>query len=149
MQMITLTFIFGDAISFYSGYPIKQFKEIQTISLEQNATLAVLNLGNDRAKWNILTCKPVHGFDEPEELFADLEIKNITLIAMKEEDWKLNFSDKRFALIQKDLKQKFKGELWMTLSNIFENGIKDQRLSKTNYKLAHFYRVINCFLWDP
>ena len=107
MQMITLTFIFGDAISFYSGYPMKKFKEISTMSLEENATLAVLDLGNDRAKWSILTGKPVYGFDEPEELFADLESKNITLIAMKEEDWKLNFSDKRFVLIQKDLRWKW------------------------------------------
>jgi 4-amino-4-deoxy-L-arabinose transferase-like glycosyltransferase len=125
MQMITLTFIFGDAISFYSGYPIKKFKEISTMSLEENATLAVLDLGNDRAKWSILTGKPVYGFDKPEELFADLEVKNITLIAMKEEDWKLNFSDKRFVLIQKDLRSKWKGELWMILTDLFENGIKD------------------------
>ena len=77
MQMITLTFIFGDAISFYSGYPIKKFKEISTMSLEENATLAVLDLGNDRAKWSILTGKPVYGFDKPEELFADLEVMNV------------------------------------------------------------------------
>ncbi len=125
MQMMTLTFIFGDALSFYSGYPMKKFKEIATVSLEENATLAVLNLGNDRAKWSILTGKPVYGFDEPEELFADLEIKNIALIAMKENDWKQSFSDKRFVLIQKDLRWKWKGELWMSLTDLFENGIKD------------------------
>jgi hypothetical protein len=56
---------------------------------------------------------------------ADLEAKNITLIAMKEEDWKLNFSDKRFVLIQKDLRWKWKGEFWIILTDLFENGIKD------------------------
>jgi len=125
MQMITLTFIFGDALPFYSGYPMKKFKENSVMSLEENATLAVLDLGNDRAKWSILTGKPVYGFDEPEELFADLEIKNIAFIAMKEEDWKLNFSDERFVMIQKDLRWKWKGELRMILTNLFENGVKD------------------------
>ena len=125
MQMFTLTFIFGDALPFYSGYPMKKFKEVSTMSLEENATLAVLDLGNDRAKWSILTGKPVYGFDEPEELFADLEAKNIALIAMKEKDWQLNFSDERFVLIQKDLRWKFKGEFWMILTNLFESGVKD------------------------
>ncbi len=125
MQLFTLTFIFGDALSFYSRYPMKKFKEISAISINKNATLAVLGLGNDRAKWGILTGKPVYGFDEPEELFTDLDTKNIALIAMKEDDWKQNFSDKRFVLVKKDLRWKWKGEIWTIFNDLFEKGIKN------------------------
>ncbi len=124
MQLFTLTFIFGDALSFYSRYPMKKFKEISTTSLKSNAALAVLSLGNDRAKWSVLTGKPVYGYLKPEKLLADLEAKNIAFVAMKEKDWKQNFSDKRFILVEKDLRWKWKGDISSLFADLFAKGIK-------------------------
>jgi 4-amino-4-deoxy-L-arabinose transferase-like glycosyltransferase len=126
MQIITLTFIFGDALSFYSRNPMNKFKEISAMTLKKDATLAVFGLGNDRAKLSILTGKPVYGFEDPEKLLINLNLKNIELIAMKENDWKQKFAGINFVLIQKDVKWKWEGSFWIALVSLFEKAIKDR-----------------------
>jgi 4-amino-4-deoxy-L-arabinose transferase-like glycosyltransferase len=126
LQLTMLVFIFGDALPFYSRYPMKKFKETTISLLKDDSRLAVYGLGNHRAKLGILMGKTVYGYNEPELLLDRLDAKNISLVAMKEDDWEKEFSDEPFILVQKDIQWKWKGEAFEVISEIFNRGVKNK-----------------------
>ena len=92
-QIITLTSLSGDSLSFFNRYPMKKFANQILADPQINKSIGLYQLGNHRARIGVLTGLPSIYLNNPTELKSFLKLKENPYIIMRQSDWQQKFFD--------------------------------------------------------
>jgi hypothetical protein len=92
VQVITLTSLSGDALSFFNRYPMKTFANKILADPQVNKRIGLYQLGNQRARMGVLTGLPSLYLNNPEEVKQFVQSAKNVYIVMRLSDWENEFS---------------------------------------------------------
>ena len=92
-QIITLTSLSGDSLSFFNRYPMKKFANQILSDPQINKSIGLYQLGNHRARIGVLTGLPSIYLKNPTELKRFIKLKENAYIIMRQSDWQRKFFD--------------------------------------------------------
>ena len=92
VQVITLTSLSGDALSFFNRYPMKAFANKILADPQVNKRIGLYQLGNQRARMGVLTGLPSLYLNNPEEVKQFVQSAKNVYIVMRLSDWENEFS---------------------------------------------------------
>ena len=92
IQVITLTSLSGDALSFLNRYPMKAFANKILADPQANKRIGLYQLGNQRARMGVLTGLPSLYLNNPEEVRQFAQSSKNVYIVMRLSDWENEFS---------------------------------------------------------
>ena len=91
IQIIILTSLSGNSLSFFNRYPMKLFANKILSDPQNNKHIGLYQLGNHRARIGVMTGLPSIYLNDPEELKLFIETKNNVYIIMRQSDWESEF----------------------------------------------------------
>ena len=91
MQIIILTSLSGNSLSFFNQYPMKKFSNLILSETYNGKSIGIYQLGNHRARVGVMTGLPSIYLSNPEELKRFIETRNYAYIIMRQSDWEKNF----------------------------------------------------------
>ncbi len=93
IQIITLTSLSGNSLSFFNQYPMKKFANQILADSQVEKRIGLYQLGNHRARMGVMTGLPSIYLNNPEELKLFIETQNNVYIVMRQSDWQSEFRD--------------------------------------------------------
>ena len=102
IQIIILTSLSGDALSFFNRHPMKAFFMQILADPQTDKRIGLYQLGNHRARMGVLTGLPSHNLNNPEELKRFIQSGKNIYIVMRQSDWQNKFSDLHLVLQSTD-----------------------------------------------
>jgi len=90
-QIIILTSLSGNSLSFFNRYPMKLFANKILSDPQNNKHIGLYQLGNHRARIGTMTGLPSIYLNDPEELKFFIKTKNNVYIIMRQSDWESEF----------------------------------------------------------
>ncbi|MFQ5449549.1 MAG: ArnT family glycosyltransferase [Nitrospinaceae bacterium] len=90
-QIVSLAFISGDAIPFFSRYPMKKFAEKIRLSGTGEERIGVYRLGSHQARLGVLTGQMSKYIFTPQGLKKFLDTDQKVFVVLSESDWRNNF----------------------------------------------------------
>jgi hypothetical protein len=93
IQIITLTSLSGNSLSFFNRYPMKKFANQILADSQVEKRIGLYQLGNHRARMGVMTGLPSIYLNNPEELKLFIETQNNVYIVMRQSDWQSEFRD--------------------------------------------------------
>ena len=91
IQIITLTSLSGNSLSFFNRYPMKKFANQILADSQVEKRIGLYQLGNHRARMGVMTGLPSIYLNNPEELKLFIETQNNVYIVMRQSDWQSEF----------------------------------------------------------
>jgi len=136
IQVIILTSLSGDALSFFNRYPMKAFAREILAAPHANKRIGLYQLGNHRARMGVLTGLPSIYLNNPEEMKRFIQSGKNVYIVMRQSDWQNEFSDFHLTLQATDAGWKKSHKNKGKIIQLIQDGIKPhlQELSE-NYVL--------------
>ena len=102
IQIIILTSLSGDALSFFNRHPMKAFSMQILADPQTDKRIGLYQLGNHRARMGVLTGLPSHNLNNPEELKRFIQSGKNIYIVMRQSDWQNKFPDLHLVLQSTD-----------------------------------------------
>ncbi len=102
IQIIILTSLSGDALSFFNRHPMKAFSMQILVDPQTDKRIGLYQLGNHRARMGVLTGLPSHNLNNPEELKRFIQSGKNIYIVMRQSDWQNKFPDLHLVLQSTD-----------------------------------------------
>ena len=93
VQLITLTSLSGESLSYFNRYPMKKFANQILTDPQLEKRIGLYRLGNHRARMGVMTGLPSIYLKNPEELELFIKSGNNIYIIMREFDFKNEFHD--------------------------------------------------------
>ena len=91
IQIITLTSLSGNSLSFFNRYPMKKFANHILASPQSAKRIGLYRLGNHRARMGVMTGLPSIYLNNPEELQLFIEAENNVYVVMRRFDLERDF----------------------------------------------------------
>jgi predicted glycosyltransferase len=91
IQIITLTSLSGNSLSFFNRYPMKKFANQILADSQVEKRIGLYQLGNHRARMGVMTGLPSIYLNNPEDLKLFIETQNNVYIVMRQSDWQSEF----------------------------------------------------------
>ena len=91
LQIVILTALSGNALSYFNRYPMKLFANIVLSDPQNNKHIGLYQLGNHRARMGVMTGLPAIYLNNPDELKSFIKSKEVAYIVMRYSEWKENF----------------------------------------------------------
>jgi len=92
IQVITLTSLSSNFLSFFNRYPMKKFANVISTDPQLDKRIGLYRLGNHRARMGVMTGLPSIYLNNAEELKLFIEDKNNVYIVMRQSDWESDLS---------------------------------------------------------
>ena len=124
IQVITLTSLNGDALSFINRYPMKTFANHILADPQVNKQIGLYQLGNHRARMGVLTGLPSIYLNNPEELKQFIQSGKNIYVVMRQSDWKNKFSNLPMSTQATDAGWKKSSANKINISLLLKDGIK-------------------------
>ena len=124
VQIITLTSLNGDALSFFNRYPMKAFANKILANPQANKRIGLYQLGNQRARMGVLTGLPSLYLNNPEEVKQFVQSAKNVYIVMRLSDWENEFSHLPLTLQGTDSGWKKSHMSKGKVDQLLEDGIK-------------------------
>jgi len=124
IQIIILTSLSGDALSFFNRYPMKIFANQILADPNANKRVGLYQLGNHRARMGVLTGIPSIYLSNPEELKQFIQSGENVYIVMRQSEWKNEFSDLPMTVKATDAAWKKSRKNKFKIGLILKGGIK-------------------------
>ena len=93
VQLITLTSLSGESLSYFNRYPMKKFANHILTDPKLEKRIGLYRLGNHRARIGVMTGLPSIYIKSPEELELFIKSGNNIYVIMRQSDLKNEFSD--------------------------------------------------------
>jgi 4-amino-4-deoxy-L-arabinose transferase-like glycosyltransferase len=93
VQLITLTSLSGESLSYFNRYPMKKFANQILSDPQLEKRIGLYRLGNHRARMGVMTGLPSIYLKNPEELELFIKSGNNIYIIMRQFDFKNEFHD--------------------------------------------------------
>jgi 4-amino-4-deoxy-L-arabinose transferase-like glycosyltransferase len=93
VQLITLTSLSGESLSYFNRYPMKKFANQILTDPQLEKRIGLYRLGNHRARMGVMTGLPSIYLKNPEELELFIKSGNNIYIIMRQFDFKNEFHD--------------------------------------------------------
>ena len=93
VQLITLTSLSGESLSYFNRYPMKKFANQILSDPQLEKRIGLYRLGNHRARMGVMTGLPSIYLKNPEELELFIKSGNNIYIIMRQFDFKNEFQD--------------------------------------------------------
>jgi hypothetical protein len=90
-QIITLTSLSGESLSYFNRYPMKKFAKHILNDPQLEKRIGLYRLGNHRARMGVMTGLPSIYLKSPEELELFIKSGNSVYIIMRQSDLKSDF----------------------------------------------------------
>jgi sRNA-binding regulator protein Hfq len=90
-QIITLTSLSGESLSYFKRYPMKKFSNHIQTDPQLGKRIGLYRLGNHRARMGVMTGLPSIYLKNPEELKLFIESKNNIYVVMRQSDLQSEF----------------------------------------------------------
>jgi 4-amino-4-deoxy-L-arabinose transferase-like glycosyltransferase len=91
VQIITLTSLSGNSLSFFNRYPMKEFANQILTNPQFGKRIGLYRLGSHRARIGVMTGLPSIYLNNPEELKLFIKSGKNFYIIMRQSDWKSEF----------------------------------------------------------
>jgi len=91
IQIIILTSLSGNSLSFFNQYPMKKFSNLILSDTYDGKSIGIYQLGNHRERMGVMTGLPSIYLNKPEELKRFVETQNNAYIVMRQSDWEKSF----------------------------------------------------------
>ena len=91
IQIITLTSLSGNSLSFFNRYPMKKFANHILASPQLAKRIGLYRLGSHRARMGVMTGLPSIYLNNPEELQLFIEAENNVYVVMRRFDFERDF----------------------------------------------------------
>ena len=91
IQIITLTSLSGNSLSFFNRYPMKKFANHILTSPQSAKRIGLYRLGNHRARMGVMTGLPSIYLNNPEELQLFIEAESNVYVVMRRFDLERDF----------------------------------------------------------
>jgi 4-amino-4-deoxy-L-arabinose transferase-like glycosyltransferase len=92
-QIIILTALSGNALSYFNRYPMKLFANKILSDSQNNKHIGLYQLGNHRARMGVMTGLPAIYLKNPDELNLFIKSNETVYIVMRQSEWQENFHD--------------------------------------------------------
>ncbi|HIL26312.1 MAG TPA: glycosyltransferase family 39 protein [Nitrospinaceae bacterium] len=92
-QIITLTSLSGESLSYFNRYPMKKFANHILTDPQLEKRIGLYRLGNHRARMGVMTGLPSIYLKSPEELELFIKSGNNVYIVMRQSDLKRGFNN--------------------------------------------------------
>ena len=86
VQIITLTSLSGESLSYFNRYPMKKFSDRIQTDPQLGKRIGLYRLGNHRARMGVMTGLPSIYLKNPEELKLFIESENNIYVVMRQSD---------------------------------------------------------------
>jgi 4-amino-4-deoxy-L-arabinose transferase-like glycosyltransferase len=93
VQLITLTSLSSESLSYFNRYPMKKFANYILTDPQLEKRIGLYRLGNHRARMGVMTSLPSVYLKSPEELNLFIKSKKKIYVIMRESDLKNEFHD--------------------------------------------------------
>jgi len=90
-QIIILTALSGNALSYFNRYPMKLFANKILSDSQNNKHIGLYQLGNHRARMGVMTGLPAIYLKNPDELKLFIKSNETVYIVMRQSEWQENF----------------------------------------------------------
>ena len=90
-QIITLTSLSGESLSYFNRYPMKKFANHILTDPQLEKRIGLYRLGNHRARMGVMTGLPSIYLKSPEELELFIKSGNNVYVVMRQSDLKSEF----------------------------------------------------------
>ena len=91
IQIITLTSLSGESLSYFNRYPMKKFANHILTDPQLEKRIGLYRLGNHRARMGVMTGLPSIYLKSPEELELFIKTGSNVYIIMRLSDWQSKF----------------------------------------------------------
>ena len=91
LQIVILTSLSGDVLSYFNRYPMKVFANKIISDPQANKHIGLYQLGNHRARIGVMTGLPAILLKNPNELKQFIKSKEIVYIVMRQSEWEKKF----------------------------------------------------------
>ena len=91
IQIITLTSLSGESLSYFNRYPMKKFANHILTDPQLEKRIGLYRLGNHRARMGVMTGLPSIYLKSPEELELFIKSGNNVYVVMRQSDLKSEF----------------------------------------------------------
>ena len=102
IQIITLTSLSGESLSYFNRYPMKKFANHILTDPQLEKRIGLYRLGNHRARMGVMTGLPSIYLNSHEELKMFIESKKNVYIVMRQADLKRDFRNLPMTLLATD-----------------------------------------------
>jgi 4-amino-4-deoxy-L-arabinose transferase-like glycosyltransferase len=102
IQIITLTSLSGNSLSFFNRYPMKKFANHILTSPQLAKRIGLYRLGNHRARMGVMTGLPSIYLNNPEELKLFIEAESNVYVVMRRFDLESDFYNLPMDIIATD-----------------------------------------------
>ena len=102
VQLITLTSLSGESLSYFNRYPMKKFANQILSDPQLEKRIGLYRLGNHRARMGVMTGLPSIYLKNPEELELFIKSGNNIYIIMRQFDFKNEFQDLQMTISATD-----------------------------------------------
>ena len=102
LQVIILTTLSGDVLSYFNRYPMKVFANKISSDSQSNKHIGLYELGNHRARIGVMTGLPAILLKNPDELKQFIKSKENVYVVMRQTEWEKNFFELRAKVLAVD-----------------------------------------------
>ena len=124
IQIIILTSLSGDALSFFNRHPMKAFSMQILADPQTDKRIGLYQLGSHRARMGVLTGLPSLNLNNPEEVTRFIQSGKNIYIVMRQSDWQNKFSDLHLVLQSTDSGWKKSHMDQDKINKLLEDGLK-------------------------
>jgi len=130
LQVIILTTLSGDVLSYFNRYPMKTFANKISSDPQNNKHIGLYKLGNHRARIGVMTGLPSILLKTPNELKQFIESNESVYIVMRQAEWGKNFYELPVKTLAVD-------SGWRKL-NITKHKVQSLLIGKSAYQLNDY-----------
>jgi hypothetical protein len=102
VQLITLTSLSGESLSYFNRYPMKKFANHILNDPQLEKRIGLYRLGNHRARIGVMTGLPSNYLKSPEELKLFIKSEKNIYVIMRQSDLKNEFYDLQITITATD-----------------------------------------------
>jgi hypothetical protein len=124
IQIITLTSLSGNSLSFFNRYPMKKFANQILADSQIEKRIGLYQLGNHRARMGVMTGLPSIYLNNPEDLKLFIETQNNVYIVMRQSDWQSEFRNLPITITATDTGWKKKSLDKEEIELLLQDGLK-------------------------
>ena len=124
IQIITLTSLSGNSLSFFNRYPMKKFANQILADSQIEKRIGLYQLGNHRARMGVMTGLPSIYLNNSEELKLFIETQNNVYIVMRQSDWQSEFRNLPITITATDTGWKKKSLDKEEIELLLQDGLK-------------------------
>jgi 4-amino-4-deoxy-L-arabinose transferase-like glycosyltransferase len=122
-QIITLSSLSGNSLSFFNRYPMKEFSNHILTDSQVDKRIGLYQLGNHRARMGVMTGLPSIYLNNAKELRLFIKPGNNIYIVMRQSDWNNKFSNLPMTIVATDTGWKKMHLSKDKIQSLFKNGL--------------------------